>query len=385
MSLTPSSSPLDHTLYTLLPNGDRFFEQLLTDIRLARQSIDIEVYKFGCDFLCKRFAQALIQAQARKVRVRLIVDAIGTLKFGNPWIRAMRKAGIQIRAFHPLPCQPHYFKIACVDTKDRWPLWLRSWLTMNQRTHRKLFIIDNHCAYIGSMNINAKSLSKRLGGLGWREFAIRFNGIHIEALRRVFDATWHGQASHRHDHTWSSLLRTPHLRLAVGQRLRLRNYRNLLRQLASARQRIWIAQAYVAPLPSFIRAITKAAKRDVEIIMIRPRRCDSWLSTAAAWLYYRTLLKHGVQIHEYSHNMYHCKCLLIDDHAIIGSSNLNHRSLLHDLEIDITLNSPQLVAQLEEQFQEDMTKSSPITNRRGFKVKLLHWLSRLLKPFHYWL
>jgi cardiolipin synthase len=133
--------------------------------------------------------------------------------------------------------------------------------------------------------------------------------------------------------------------------------------LSFAENRIWVSNAYLAPPSNIQRLLTKAARRGVDVRVLVPSRSDVWFMPFIARAYYRPLLKSGVRIFEYQPRFLHAKCMVVDNQALIGTTNLNRRSFLHDLEVDVRIDNPVTVDKLSEKYLLDIRESIEIFNR----------------------
>jgi len=176
------------------------------------------------------------------------------------------------------------------------------------------------------------------------------------------------------------------VRLNRTLRLRRKLYRDLLWRIGAARERIWLTNAYFVPKGRLLRALMAAARRGVDVRLLIPERCDHAVMYWIAASFYGLLLRAGVQIHEYQPAMLHAKTALIDGWATVGSTNLNHRSLMHDLEADVVLALPASLDALATAFRDDCTQAiavdrSRIARRRRWQVLI----GRLAFLMRYWL
>lgn len=325
-------------------NAEEFFDSLLRDIQSAKKTITYECYIFESGKLASRIETALESAEKRGVHVRLMVDAIGSpTKFSSP---------VAFKRFNP---------------------WLK-WL--NSRNHRKVCVIDHEIAYIGGMNVDDSHMS-------WRDTGVRLIGEPVTTLAFAFNWAWSKK--------WRPLEKSffPHsplVRLNVGRLERRRLYLDLLRRIRSAERRIWLTTAYFIPSRSLVRALRVAAKRGVDVRILVPGKSDVIFTKWISYAFYKALLECGIKIFEYQPSMLHAKTTLIDDWSVVGTSNLNHRSLKSDLEADVVLCQPSSRIALEEQFKIDITLSEEITYAvLEKKSPLERFLGRLLLVMRAWI
>ncbi len=356
-------------------DGDAYFDNLLLAISEAKHSIDLETYIFEPDALGKRIATSLIAAAKRGVKIRVLVDGAGTPSWGGNLTRQLEKAGIETRIFHPLPWRlwqwgrshvrvPALLKIVYFAAK------------INSRNHRKVCMIDHHIAFIGSNNIAQCHLSEKNGGKNWRDTAVRLENSQMPNLLNAFEAAWsHTAIQERIRELFKSVRRNPTFRLNNTWHRRRVLQKNLLMRIRKATERIWITNAYFVPDNFILKALKDLAEKKIDVKILIPKKSDVLFMPWATATFYENLLRSGARIFEYLPSMLHAKTLIIDDWYLVGSSNLNHRSLLHDLEVDINLTSPEVKSALERQFLIDLGKSREVTHESWQKR---HWFKRMI-------
>lgn len=349
-------------------DGDLFFEGLLSAVDSARRSVDFESYIFDKDSLGRKVLDHLIDAASRGVQVRLLLDAFGSLTWGASDLASLRKKGIKARLYHPLPW----------NASPRASL-LTAFLRINRRNHRKACVIDSETAFVGGMNVSARHLRSISGKSAWRDSSARVRGDQVALLAQAFQTAWSGRKARQ--------------RLGVETFVRLNDrrptrralYRDLIRRILKARGRIWIASPYFVPDLTMLRALRFTAWSGADVRLLLPAKNDifgmKWISGA----YYSVLLRAGVRIFEYLPSMMHAKIALIDDWATVGSSNLNHRSLIHDLEVDVVLTHKRSILAVQEGFVSDFALSREIRvaqwRRRSWFRKILE---RIALTWKYW-
>lgn len=359
-----SDPPLSrYPLYSeqIFVSGARHFEALLKDLQQAERQIDLETYLFHKDHLGERVANALVEAAQRGVRVRVMVDGAGSPYWTTSFAHRLERAGAATKVFHPFPWQLWNWSRSVV----RLPVMLR-WiyfiLKANFRNHRKVCIIDNRVAYIGSLNVSKCHLERSEGGDGWRDTSVRLENMDLSELNKAFDVAWeHRTIKERLREAFAHIRRDPPIRLNYTRHRRRILYKNLLRRISQARRRIWITNAYFVPDNFLLRRLKEAARSGVDVRILLPKKSDILMMPWASSTFYYSLLQAGVKIFEYLPSMLHAKTLLIDDWALVGSSNLNHRSLLHDLEADITIHGKEGKQCLSQRFVEDLKQSREIS------------------------
>ncbi|HVV67577.1 MAG TPA: phospholipase D-like domain-containing protein [Gammaproteobacteria bacterium] len=375
-----------HISETVFLTGEAYFTALLTDIGLAKTSIDLETYIFDNDALGQRVADALAAAAKRGVRVRVLVDGAGSIGWGGTLANGLEAAGVEVRIFHPFPW--HLWRWPRMIT--HLPRLFKSLyfiFQINTRNHRKVCIIDNSTVFIGSANISLCHLSVAEGGKNWRDTVVKLIGVRIDDLRAAFLAAWHHTAIQDRFHNIFRRVDTRAIiRLNNTRHRRRVLYKDLLRHLSKCRKRVWITNAYFVPDNRLLKTLLDLAEGKIDVRILLPQKSDIFIMSWASSAFYERLLAAGVRIFEYFPGMLHAKSLILDDWFMVGSSNLNHRSLLHDLEVDVNVRSRQSRQMLMEQFIADLAhaKEIQLSNwyKRPWHQKLV---GRLILYIKYWI
>nr|BFD63390.1 phospholipase D-like domain-containing protein [Bdellovibrio sp. HM001] len=357
--------------------GDDYFHSLIQDIRQARRSVTIESYIFAEDKLTKTILAELKNARERGCTIKIVVDGFGSYT-SIPFLdRYCTENGMDLRVFHPLPYPILWAHQFVLKYSMRGSLLFRR---VNRRTHRKITIIDETRAYLGSLNFTEVHCASYVGNKAWRDTGVWVEGEPVKRLVLAFQISylrtfmkgllgWVGRWKLHEDPAREVL------RLNTTQRLRRKLYRDLLRRLSQAQSRIYLTTAYFLPRRSLLRALMKAAHRGVDVQLLIPGKSDVPLVKWAAFYIVRFLLQRQVPIFEYQKSILHAKTMIIDNEAFIGSFNLNHRSILHDLEVEVILNDTQSVQSMLQQWKQDVSDSKAVSEK-DFATP--SWLTRLL-------
>ena len=162
-------------------------------------------------------------------------------------------------------------------------------------------------------------------------------------------------------------------------------YRDLLQKINRSQDRIWLMTPYFIPKRNLIRALGKAAQRGVDVRILISSKTDVKLFQALQFFYYPYLATRGVKIFQYVETVLHAKIFIIDEWITVGTSNLNHRSILHDLEVDLSIQDPRNRDKIVEDFIRSTPPEQEITNER-LKLRTVFdkFLARLFFVFKYW-
>ncbi|HIV56475.1 MAG TPA: cardiolipin synthase [Candidatus Stackebrandtia faecavium] len=337
----------------------------------ARETVHVEIYIVSRDETTEGFFAALEDAVKRGVKVRVLLDHIGSRKYRGfrAMLKCMTKAGIDWRLM--LPFRPFRGKMRRIDL----------------RNHRKLMVIDGRVAVMGSQNmIEAPYGSKRNRELGrrWNDITIELTGEIVSSLEAVFIVDWYAESGEIVDmHAYrgegdaddaAQLLPTRHVpQWSVGGEVNavqlipsgpgfrtdpnLRAFNSLIYR---AKRRLAIVSPYFVPDESLLAAITTAAYRGVTVELYVSEVADQFMVDRAQSSYYQALLDSGVRIYLYpAPEVLHTKCFLVDDEiAVLGSSNMDMRSFGLNYEISLLAYGGDIVDQVRDVIDEYAALSS---------------------------
>lgn len=361
----------------LFQDGEAFFRRLRREVSAARRSVDLETYIFERDRIGQAVLRDLEAAAARGVKVRLLLDGFGCWRWTLGQLEALRAKGVHARVYHPLPWQNRaaFTWLARFDLRRL----LLGFFKLNRRNHRKACVIDRRLAFVGGMNVTSERV---------RDTSVLVRGRGVATLGSAFEHAWRQHRSLR-QRLLDLLPRHPRrgpVRLNQTRGQRRQAYGELLHRILGAQKRVWIANPYFVPDIALVRALRFAAWNGVEIRLLFPRDNNIWGFKWAAKAYYLTLLAAGARIFEYKPRLLHAKVVLVDGWALVGSTNLNHRSLLHDLEVDVVLSAPSSLAALEAQYLLDLADAEEINYRAWTGRSLGHrLLQKLALLFRRWI
>ncbi len=380
-----SMNSINGSTEQLFFSGADYFSSLLAAINGAQRSIDLETYIFAVDSVGEKILEALIAAVTRGVIVRVMVDGAGTPNWGGTLVRKLEQVGGETRVFHPFPWRLWQWSRSVVWV----PFLVRAiylLLKINSRNHRKVCIIDGKIVYTGSFNVSQDHVDRDGKQRGWRDTGVRLENVDLEDVILAFESSWaHRPMQERIRKFFRHIGTNPVIRLNNNWHRRRILYKNLLGRIRGCRRRVWITNAYFVPDNFLLRRLTDAARQSIDVRILLPAQSDVAFMPWASKTFYEKLLQAGVRIFEYLPVMLHAKTLILDDWMIIGSSNLNHRSLLHDLEVDVNIRSKAARETLEKQFLVDLENSREISladwQKRTWYQRLVGNLILYLKYF----
>ncbi len=354
----------------VLTNGDCFYEAELAAIRSAQHTINLEAYIFHRGEIGKRFADALAERAGAGVRVKLILDYIGSFSISRHYFKALRDAGGRLKWYHDLQ----------LDLLPR----------INNRTHRELLIVDGKIGFIGGAGIDDQWYKGRRNHPRWRDTVVRVEGPAVASLQSAFAQNWLRVAGEilTHDDYFSfssgeggSIGLVVNSTPAAGSTRARILFQTLI---ACAKETIYISTPYFLPDRSAREAIEQAVQeRNVQVKILTPgRHADHSMTRSSSRRLYGSLLKHGAEIYEYEPAMIHVKAMMVDHQwAVVGSTNFDHRSFELNDEVNLAILDPAVAKRLVEDFHRDLTQSTRITYedwRRKTHFRLYELLESLL-------
>ena len=363
----------------LLRNGPATFAAMEQAIESATRRIDMESYTFDKQ-AGTQFADLLLAKRAQGVKVHLIYDAWGSMDTPPALFAKLRAGGIRVVEFNPL--RPNS----------------RVGVDLNRRDHRKLLVVDDAVAITGGVNISRvyekgpppPGTPATASTLPWRDTDIRISGPVVAQFERLFQQTWHEQ----HGPPISPPPPTPgfirgHAQVLAVDGLPSKNepaiYRTLLVAIALAHRSVHLTTGFFAPTPELRHTLEAAARRGVDVRIIVPAHSTSSMAIAAGRAAYGDLLEAGVHILERHGVVLHAKTAVIDgDYSIVGSSNLDWRSVVFNNEIDAVVIDQDFGKQMEALFRADAARSREIHLRaweaRPLGERIEEWTARLIEP-----
>lgn len=362
--------PSTATSARLLIDGSAKYRQLNEEIASAREHVHLEYYIFQPDRTGTALRDALVERALAGVKVRLLLDAVGSGSTTRAFLKPLRDAGGEIAWFHPM--RLHWF-------------WQRPWL--NLRSHRKIVVIDGRVGFTGGINITDEE-DESLGDSAYRDLHLRLEGDVVRSLQLVFLEDWaYATGAPPPQITFPPsdpgtilaqvLVSGPDSPWEAIHRLHVS-------AIHAARTRVWLVTPYFVPGEAAMMALTSAALGGLDVRLLVPKNTDSRLVTNAARSYFDDLMAAGVTILEYGPRMLHTKALLCDDNlAIIGSANFDHRSFRLNFESSVMFRDSTLVGDLADLIEHDALNCTPVTadrNRPFWRSRLPEALARLLSP-----
>lgn len=332
----------------LLIDGPDTYRAMLEAIAGAKRWVHFENYIIRSDAAGWRFAELLAARSREGIHVRVLYDWLGSVATARAFWRYLRKAGVDVRAFHP----PELVDVVANVS----------------RNHRKLVVADGSRAVLGGLCIGCEWTGEsQPGGQPWRDTAVDIHGPAAAVLDQTFVDVWELTGSEVPPDQSAGVVEPvggADVRVISGEPGRERAYRVIELLAAGSVERLWITDAYLVAPPRLFQALRDAGKDGVDVRLLVPGSSDLPLIRNITRIGYRDLLRSGVRIYEWDGPMLHAKTIICDDRWVrVGSSNLNPSSLLGNYELDVLIEDSRLAEAMAAQFRRDMGKSREVASR----------------------
>jgi cardiolipin synthase len=354
-----------------LLNGDEIFPSMLQAIRGARRSITFETYIYWSGQVGEEFTEALAERARAGVKVHVLIDWVGSGRIDDAYLERMEQAGVEVERYHPL-----------------------SWYTLtrlNNRTHRRVLVIDGRVGFTGGVGIGDEWLGNARNPEEWRDTQFRLEGPAVAQMQAVFLDNWlktHSRVLDGEDY-FPALGPKGSVSAQVfksspdggSESVRMM----YLLSIAAARESILLSASYFVPDDLAIETLIEARKRGVRIEIILPGPVmDVEVSRKASRSRWGELLRAGVAIYEYQPTMYHCKVMIVDGLWVsTGSTNFDDRSFRLNDEANLNILDREIARTLTDTFGADKALSRQIAlaewTRRPFRERFLESVAELFR------
>lgn len=335
---------------------DTILRAMIRDIDEARESIEMEFYIWNQGGLADDVAIALMRASERGVRVRILLDSAGSMRFfRSHWPRMFRQHKIDL--VEALKVNPFRMFLRRLDL----------------RLHRKIVVIDNQIAYTGSMNLVDPKFFKSDAGVGeWVDVMVRVTGPAVAVLANIYAWDWEVETGERvmppvpvcpldealdGHHAIQVVPSGPGMPDEVIHQV-------LLLSIYQARESLVITTPYFVPSENLLSALIGAAARGVRVEIIIPDRNDSLMVEMASRSFLQELMAAGVHIYRFRGGLLHTKSVVVDQaHCLVGTVNLDMRSLWLNFEVTLSVDDPEFTQIMYQQQQAYVSQSVTIDQK----------------------
>jgi cardiolipin synthase A/B len=340
----------------VLQNGDEIFPAMLEAIAAARRTITFETYIYWSGDIGERFARALCERARAGVSVHLMLDWVGCDKIAREMVAEMKSAGVEVERYHAV----HWYSLS----------------RLNNRTHRKVLIVDGAVSFTGGVGIADQWTGHAQDPAHWRDMHFKVTGPVAAQMQAAFLDNWIKTTGHvlhgenyfpdidaAGDQDMQMFISSPE---GGSDSMRLM----YLTAITAAAHSIDMEAAYFVPDRLMIRELIGARQRGVRIRLLVPdRHIDAKVVGIASKHEWRLLLENGVEIHVYGPTMLHCKMLIFDEYMVsVGSTNFDMRSFELNDEASLNVYCPRFARQMTEVFERDLELS--------MRYSLEHWQHR---------
>jgi cardiolipin synthase len=337
----------NHSAEKLLTSPSAIFSSLIADLQRARDTIDMEYYIFANDRTGRLFVDILSRKARQGLRVRLIIDGYGSFSLGRELRKALLRDGVELQ------CHT---------------------LLSFSRCHRKMAIIDGSIAHIGGINIADRYIMGNALGK-WHDVQLRITGDAVAAIQSLFDYDYMTCQGLRCEVPMPYMRRR--LQVVWSESRSRRAMHDLLHDIvSSAKQSILLTTPYYIPPRSVIECLGRAVERGVAVKLIVPERCDVWLLDDVMRRCISWTMAHNIDVHICREAFLHAKLAIVDsDRVVVGSANLDARSLYHNSEMMVVTTNREVVESAE-RFIEEMLAISTVPTQRDKRSYIPAFLCR---------
>jgi cardiolipin synthase len=355
----------------LLNNGDRFYPAMLEAIDRAERSITVEAYIYWAGRIGMTFARALAGAAQRGVRVKILLDAVGSASVGREILQILEHGGCHLAWYNP-------FRFAHLRR-------------INNRTHRKSLVIDGRIGFTGGAGIADHWTGDAQDDKHWRDLQIRLEGPAVRPLQTGFAQNWleatgelvtgpdfYPAARPAGSLSVQTVMSSPETGAST---IRVMYFLGI----SSARRSIDIANPYFVPDHVSIDLFRDAVKRGVRVrVMVAGIRNDTWITRLNSVRLYGALLDAGVELLEYNRTMMHHKIMIVDGlWSTVGTANFDNRSFSHNEESNVCVCDAAFARELGDTFERDARLCQRVSKdgwqRRGIGARTLEALASFVQ------
>ena len=351
---------------TDLENGDEIFPAMLQAIAAAKKTVTFETYIYWDGEIGRKFADALSERARAGVNVDVTIDWAGSISMDEALLEQMKEAGVHVQRYRPL----HWYNLG----------------RMNNRTHRKLLVIDGTVGFTGGVGIGDEWQGHAQDPDHWRDLHFRIEGPVVAQIQSAFNDNWiktSGEVLNGVDY-FPAL--TPagsmdaHMFVSSPAGGSESMHLMYLMSIAAAEHSIDLAAAYFIPDELISKALVAARHRGVRIRVLMPgKNTDSDAARVASKASWGPLLLAGVEMYEYEPTMFHNKMLIVDHEMVsVGSTNFDLRSFQLNDEASLNVYNHAFADRMTEVFEQDLNPTRRYTYEQWKKRP---WKERFKEKF----
>jgi cardiolipin synthase len=352
----------------VVPDGESAYRELLALIDQAQATIHITTYILGRDEVGRAVVERLAQRAKEGIAIRLLLDAMGSWRVGSRLVAPLTSAGGRVA---------YFMRMFHIPFRGR----------ANLRNHRKIVVIDGRRALVGGMNIAQEYMGPAPDPARWRDLSLVIEGPVVHELAELFRSDWKFATGEdiaapepparvsSDSKSWAQVVASgPDV---TGDPL----YESLISVIFAARSRIWVVTPYFVPDETLARALELAARRGIDVRLVIPDRSNHLFADLARASYLHQVHDAGGKTLLFEPGMLHAKVMVVDDDfAVVGSANMDIRSLFLNYEVALFLYSHaenEALARWTENLIPACKTTLPV---RGFWREMVENVVRLLSP-----
>ncbi|PPQ25914.1 hypothetical protein CCS01_31590 [Rhodopila globiformis] len=371
---------------TLLPGGAQAFAAMFQALGAAKDSINLEYFILAdIESGGVHLSEILLDRLNAGVRMNIIYDSYGSRNTPAAFFDSLKRAGAKMLDFHP------------IDPLKAGLKW-----APNDRDHRKIMVVDGRVGFTGGINLDKAYENPPSAGIPpdgntahayWLDTAVRIEGPAVAELQKLFFGTWQEQKAPAPDPAdyFPSLPRMGVQTIRIigsspGDKEPL-YYASLLTAIKNARRRVWLCSGYFVPPHQEREDLYQTARAGIDVRIVVPAFSDVEAAVYAARAAYGDLLESGARIYEVHDAVVHAKLAVVDDTwTVVGSSNLDRRSVIFNQEVDAVILGHDTAAQVEALLRQYMTMARPVTLDRWRRRSITERVRELeARIWQYWM
>lgn len=364
-----------NTKVSYFPLGEDKLEALLCELKKAKEYIFMEYFIVEESSMWDDIREVLVQKVKDGVEVRFMYDGMCSIEMmPYHYPKELKALGIKCKVFSPV--------LPLLSTHQ------------NNRDHRKITVIDGKVGFTGGINLGDEYINKKERFGHWKDTAIMLEGEAVQSLTMMFLQMWNMNEKREEDYSKYTTKKSENIKSELGfvlpygdspfddENVGEEVYLHILQH---AQKYVHIMTPYLILDNEMLTNLTHTAKSGIEVIIIMPGIPDKWYAYALAKTYYAELIEAGVQIYEYTPGFIHAKMFVSDnDTAVVGTINLDYRSLYLNFECGAFLYKNRVVGAIEKDFQETLHLCKKVTlidvKERSFKMKAVGNVLRIIAP-----
>ncbi len=333
---------MDNFKWEFFTESNEAWASMLLECRLAKKSIDIEQYIFDGDIIGTEFINLLLQKNREGVKVRLLIDMVGSIDFYNSTVpERLRNVGIEVKFFNIV--RP-------------WSIFkFTNWFL---RDHKKILVVDEVIGYTGGLGIRDNMTR-------WRDTTVRLEGKVVTEMLDTMNEMWKRAEDH------GLVYKVRRFRTQLKRVNFITNdpyfkkrflYYSFIEAIRNAKKYVYITNPYFIPDRRLARVLRLAVKRGVDVRILLPIKMDVPVIESASNSTLEKLLKNGIRIFRYLPRFLHAKSAVVDGNwATFGSFNLDPLSFTFNHEANVITFSAACAEDVKDMFNKDLEQSLEIT------------------------